>query len=91
MKLEREPGRIFAVDAAGALLCEITFFTEGGTVVIDHTFVSDVLRGQGVAGQLMEAAVQEIEAQGLQATPICSYAVKWFASHPEKQGLLAPR
>lgn len=37
------------------LLAEVTFPTvDQNTVNINHTFVDDSLRGQGVAGQLME-------------------------------------
>ena len=46
------------------------------------------LRGQGVAGQLMEAAVDQIRSEGLKARPICSYAAKWFEKHPEQGDLL---
>lgn len=88
MKLEREAGRIFAEAESGELLCEILFPAEENTASINRTYVSDVLRGQGVANQLMEAAVEQIEADGLRARPVCSYAVKWFENHPEKQGLL---
>jgi len=88
MKFEQEPGRIFAVDEQGDLLCEIIFPVEEETASINRTYVSEVLRGQGVANQLMEAAVRQIEEDGLTARPVCSYAVKWFENHPEKRGLL---
>jgi len=88
MKFEQEPGRIFAVDEQGDLLCEIIFPVEKETASINRTYVSEVLRGQGVANQLMEAAVRQIEEDGLKVRPVCSYAVKWFENHPEKRGLL---
>jgi len=88
MKFEQEPGRIFAVDEQGDLLCEIIFPVEEETASINRTDVSEVLRGQGVANQLMEAAVRQIEEDGLKVRPVCSYAVKWFENHPEKRGLL---
>jgi len=88
MKFEQEPGRIFAVDEQGDLLCEIIFPVEEETASINRTYVSEVLRGQGVANQLMEAAVRQIEEDGLKVRPVCSYAVKWFENHPEKRGLL---
>lgn len=88
MKFEQEPGRIFAVDEQGDLLCEIIFPVEEETASINRTYVSEVLRGQGVANQLMEAVVRQIEEDGLKARPVCSYAVKWFENHPEKRALL---
>ena len=74
----------------GAVLAEVTFPADGeGTVNIDHTFVDEALRGQGMAGKLMDACAQELERAGLKAHPTCSYAVSWFEKHPEWAHLLA--
>ena len=51
-------------------------------------FVDESLRGQGVAGKLMQAVVDYAKAQGKQISPTCSYAVKWFEKHGEYQSLL---
>ena len=57
MEFQKEPGRIFALGEDGKLLAEITFPTgEDGVADIDHTFVDESLRGQGVASQLVRAA-----------------------------------
>ena len=84
MEFKHETGRVYAQDAAGTLIAEITFPAENGVATIDHTFVDGSLRGQGVAGQLVRAAVADIRAAGLKARPTCSYAVKWFDQHPEE-------
>jgi predicted GNAT family acetyltransferase len=77
-------------DKTGATLAEVTFpETVPGVVQIDHTFVDESLRGQGIAGQLLARAANAIEAAGLRAMPTCSYAVHWFAKHPERTELLA--
>jgi predicted GNAT family acetyltransferase len=89
MEFKKEEGRIFRTDEAGKVLAEITFPDAGaGAVVIDHTFVDGALRGQGAAAALMEAAYEEIKASGKKAFATCSYAVKWFGEHPEKQDIL---
>ena len=89
MEFQREPGRIFALGEDGALLAEVTFPTgEDGAADINHTFVDGSLRGQGVAGQLLEAAVQQLRQEGKQARATCSYAAGWFQKHPEHQDLL---
>lgn len=50
MEFQKEPGRIFALGEDGKLLAEITFPTgEDGVADINHTFVDESLRGQGVA------------------------------------------
>ena len=54
----------------------------------DHTFVEQSLRAQGVAGQLLDAAVRQIRMEGLRAKATCSYAAKWFKEHPDQSDLL---
>ena len=85
----REPTRVYALDGSGRLVAEITFpETAPGVYTIDHTFVDASLRGQGVAGQLLRAAVDEVRAQGKQTRTSCWYAAQWFERHPEEQDLL---
>ena len=50
MEFQREPGRIYA-EEEGRVIAEVTFPDRDGAADIDHTFVDDTLRGQGVAGQ----------------------------------------
>lgn len=81
---------IYASDEAGNTIAEITFpLKYKGVVDIDHTFVDDSLRGQGVAGQLVEAAAQYLRANRLKAVVTCPYAKKWFEKHPEYEDILA--
>ena len=78
MEFQKEPGRIFALGEDGKLLAEITFPTgEDGVADIDHTFVDESLRGQGVASQLVRAAAAELRAQGKRAKTSCWYAAQW--------------
>ena len=76
------------MDESGRLLAEVTFPVSGGVANINHTYVSEALRGQGAAAQLLEAAVAKLRADGLKAGPTCTYAVKWFSEHPEESDLL---
>ena len=54
-----------------------------GTYVITHTFVDDSLRGQGVAGKIVQAAADYIRGQGRKAAVTCSYASAWAKRHKE--------
>ena len=84
-----ESNRIYAEAADGRLLAEVAFPAVSARVVdIRHTFVDESLRGQGVAGQLMEAAARAIRAQGKKARLGCSYAAQWFDRHPEQADLV---
>lgn len=88
--LEPQNNRIVGVSAKGETLAEITFpLVRDGVMDINHTFVNPSLRGQGVAGVLMERAIAYAEAHKLQIIPSCPYAAKWFSAHPEKHTLLA--
>lgn len=72
-------------ESDGSILAEITFpAMDETTVNINHTFVDDSLRGQGIAGKLMELAVQQLEQTGRKAVATCSYAQKWFEKNPEQ-------
>lgn len=72
------------------VLAEVTFPTVSDQVVdINHTFVDPSLRGQGIAGKLMEEAVAELKAQNVKAKLSCSFAIRWFEEHPEHADLLA--
>ncbi len=88
MEFRQEPGRIWAEDQDGKLLAEILFPSREGKASITRTFVDDSLRGQGIAGKLMEAAVEKLRADDMEVRPICSYAKTWFEKHPEEADLL---
>lgn len=76
----------------GAVLAEVCFSEgEGGTVAITRTFVDEALRGQGMAGQLMQRAAEHLRAGGKKAVPVCNYAVAWFEKHPEYADVLASK
>ena len=82
MEFQREPGRIYAMNG-NKLVAEVTFPARDGVAVIDHTFVDDSLRGQGVAGQLVQAALAQIRERGGTPAATCSYAAHWLSTHPQ--------
>ncbi len=79
---QTEESRIYMLDEAGKVIAEITFpQTAEGEYTIDHPFVDESLRGQGIASKLVQAAVDEIEKKGGKVRATCSYAVSWLAKH----------
>ena len=71
--------RIAAVDN-GEEIGEVTFPMVGtGTYNINHTYVDDRYRGQGIASELVRRAVEEIESRGGKVEATCSYALLWLA------------
>lgn len=82
MKFIVEKNRVY-YEENGEILAEITFIGEEDVLTINHTFVDDRLRGQGIASKLVQEAVTEIKRQNKKVQASCSYAIKWLEKHPE--------
>lgn len=90
MEFCKRSDRIWLEDETGRELAYVAFpARDEHTVTIASTVVDDALRGQGVAGALLNSLAQELRASGRKAVPVCSYAVRWFQRHPEQADLLA--
>ena len=80
-----EEGRVFWLDENNELMAEATFVTkQDGEVDIDHTYVNPVLRGQGVAGKMMEVVAEHFRNNGLKTSASCSYANAWLKKRREE-------
>ncbi len=89
MNFIHEHNKIYLNDEDSRMVAVVTFPKVKDNVVnIDHTFVDNSLRGQGIAGKLMEEAVAHLKENNLKAKLTCSYAVKWFSEHPEHSNLV---
>lgn len=85
MKIIKEKSRIYGMDKDGNIIAEITFNeVEKGIYNIDHTFVDESLRGKGIAGKLVEMAINEIEKNDGKVEATCSYAKKWLDCRSKK-------
>lgn len=80
MEYLTEKHRIYVIQD-GKELGEVTFPERDGVYVINHTYVADNLRGQGVASELVRRAVEEIEHRGGRVEATCSYAQLWLAKN----------
>lgn len=79
-----EENRIYAVEDGnevdgGMPVAFVSFPQREGIFVINHTYVDERLRGQGIASELVRRAVEEIERRGGQYKATCSYAQLWLA------------
>ncbi|MEK4029732.1 GNAT family N-acetyltransferase [Pseudobacillus sp. FSL P4-0506] len=74
MHVKHENGRFF-VEKDGELLAEMSYVPAGdGQIEVNHTYVADELRGQGIGSELIEEAVQYAREQDKKILPTCSYA-----------------
>jgi predicted GNAT family acetyltransferase len=81
-----EPERIWHADEVGNMDAEIivTDVPNRDLWSIDRTFVSESLRGQGVAGQLVDAAIDLAREKGMKVYASCEYSQRLFAKHPDE-------
>ncbi|MDJ1154015.1 GNAT family N-acetyltransferase [Macrococcus caseolyticus] len=78
----------FYVGNEAAPDAEITFQSSGDAIVIDHTYTDPKLRGQGIAKQLVERAVDYARENNLKVVPLCPYARVVMERDLEMQSLI---
>jgi uncharacterized protein len=71
----------FTVDDAG-VSAELNYETGDGRLVITRTFTAPEHRGQGIAGQLVAAAVERARSNNETVVPACWYARQWIDENP---------
>jgi len=72
------------------LLATVDYSSNGHAVSFTRAFTSPEFRGQGIAAQIVEYAVNDVEASSdLRIVPMCWYVGEWFDKHPERAGLLS--
>ncbi len=65
----------FFIEEEGKRLAEMTYSKAGeDKIIIDHTEVSDALRGTGAGKKLVNEAVQYARAHGIKIIPLCPFA-----------------
>ena len=87
---ELEKGGIFFIEEQHKKLAKITFqWKDEVTIVADHTWVDDALRGQNIARQLLDALVKFARENQLKIVPICSYVEVMFRRDKELADVIA--
>ena len=79
----------FFVSKEGRRLGEMTFTrVNPSLVIIDHTEVSDELKGQGAGRQLLDAFVAWARQTNTKLIPVCPYAKSQFHKDPSIRDVL---
>lgn len=69
----------FYVEENGTVLAEMTYSLTGpDLMIIDHTEVSDELRGKNVGYQLVHTAAEYARANHIKILPLCTFAKSVF-------------
>ena len=64
-------------------LSKLDYIQDGKNFVITHVGVYPELRGQGVAGKIVEVGLEYAKENSLRVVPMCSYAAAYIRRHPE--------
>jgi uncharacterized protein len=82
----------YTLHRGGNLVSVLDYRDDGRTVAMTRAYTVPSFRGHGYAGEIVDRAVAELEAQGdRQVIPVCWYVADWFAAHPERDSILHQR
>ncbi|GAB3041647.1 GNAT family N-acetyltransferase [Spirosoma pulveris] len=80
---------LFYVAVDGKTEAEMTYVWSGDQrIIIDHTGVSNALKGEGIGKQLVQAAVLFAREKQLKILPLCPFARAVFDKTPAYQDVL---
>lgn len=80
---------IFYIESDGVRTAEMTYSKAGESlIIIDHTDVSDVLRGEGAGKKMVLEAVALARNHKIRILPLCPFAKSVFDKTPEIQDVL---
>lgn len=86
---ENESKGSFYIEEDGKKAAEMTISKAGGNImIIDHTEVSDALRGKNAGKQMVEAAVKYARENQYKIIPLCPFAKSVFEKVKEYQDVL---
>jgi len=88
MQIEHQPERHRFATTLDGHEAELDYEREGDVLVITHTGVPAAIGGRGIAGALVQAAVDFARTNGLRVRPACSYAASWMERHRDELGTL---
>jgi uncharacterized protein len=88
-RIEHGSKGAFIIKENNERLAEMTYSKAGEhLIIIDHTEVSDALRGKGAGKQLVTAAVSFAREHNLKILPLCPFAKSVFDRTPEFSDVL---
>lgn len=73
----------YEITVDGEFAGHVDALDEGDVLKMPHTVVLEKFGGQGIAGILVAAALDDIRARGRMIAPRCPYIVAFLEKHPE--------
>ena len=89
-RLIRTERNVYIGESQADPLAKIDFSrSTDGTYVIQHTYVSETLTGQGVGRLLVQEVVDLARESGHKILPLCPYARRVLTKDPTSQDVVA--
>lgn len=91
IELAHEPDASrYTLTVDGQLACVLDYKASDSAISMTRTFTIPNFRGQKLAAQLVQFAVDDVDANDTRKiVPMCWYVSDWFEAHPERAGLLS--
>lgn len=87
--IQHDPATGRFVTRVDGVDCLLEYQLVGSVMTITHTEVRPAVGGRGIAGALVQQALETARDNGWQVVPACSYAAAWMKRHPQYTDLLA--
>jgi uncharacterized protein len=85
--VDNKPHHRFELVVEGHLAAAY-YKVDGNVITFVHTEVPPELGGKGVGSKLVQAALDQVGAEGMKVIAECPFVKAWIGKHPEYKGLL---
>ena len=68
--------------------CIIEYTVMPGVLSLNHTEVPKEFAGRGVASEMTEKVLLQIELRGLKVIPVCPFIKRYIDKHPEWRSII---
>ena len=80
---------MFYIEQDEKVVAEMTYVWAGTEkIIINHTEVNEILKGQGAGKQMLSKAVEFAREKGLKIIPLCPFVKSVFDKTPEYDDVL---
>jgi len=81
--IDNPKGQRYEIRRDGQTLGFAAYQKANRLIVFTHTEIEPGLKGQGIGGQLVRGALDDVRSKGLPVLPICPFVQEWMSRHPE--------
>ncbi len=89
LTIKQGNNRLYIGESEEKFEAEITYYPlEEGTIVVNHTFVSETIREKGLAAKIVDTMAQYARDHHLKIIPECPYAKKVLTTNAQYKDVL---